>query len=235
MAAPLPPMPVVADVGANNQLQNEAPGAGEVAVGRAAKKRKIAEKLNSNPPPLVSDAELGRFVNYERQCVEAVYGAGLGGAGGGAVAPPWFAPAIAPITAAIAANTAAIAANTAAINNSRIWARNQASLSIAAARGRQPIELIAKERPGFLALPNAAAPAPAAAYTPPVAAVFAGAAPALGGMPPPVFPAVQHTSARLNRNQIGFYARWYNDTFGIIAADSPRVRMEKFFQFLAGR
>merc|ERR1712032_105260 len=180
----------------------------------------------------ITGTELGQFVAHEHRTVDAIFGSA---GGGGGVAPGWFAAAIAPTNAAITAVAANIAVMGAKLDNSRRCARNQASLEVSGISQRpEPVELICKETPGFLALPNAAAPggAPVPAA---VALVLGAAAPPAGAMPPAVFPAVPNTRTRLTSVQIGYYARWYNDSFGISAADTADARMRKFLLFLGGR
>merc|ERR1711862_1097 len=104
---------------------------------------------------------------HERRTVDAIFGSA---GGGGGAAPCWFAvafaAAIAPTNAAVTATNAAVTAVAANIpgmgaklDNSRRCARNQASLEVSGISQRpEPVELICKETPGFLALPNAAAP-----------------------------------------------------------------------------
>ena len=146
--------------------------------------------------------------------------AALGGA-----APGWLAPALAAALAPIAAqvNTMAAQQNTMAaqLANSRRSLRNAAALRRdAESGGSQPLEVLCKELPGFGALP-------------PMAMAPAGAAAALAAAPPAPGPAIfppaaltqpTTTRSKLTDFQIRCLQCWYNDSFGIVAADVVAIR-----------
>ena len=89
---------------------------------------------------------------------------------------------------------------------------------------------------GFAAEPPIAAMQPAGAVPAAVAAVFAAPppVPGVGVLPPAALRFPRTTAIYLTMAEIGYLARWYNNTFGIVGGDNAGAQMKKLRDFLAG-
>ena len=214
--AGLPASPVLANAGVNGCPGVSRPPIAVVTLADVAVENRRKRKLQSLEAH-VTDAEIADAAIREWTAVSQLAAPAAPAALGGA-APAWFAPALAAALAPIAAQQNTMAAQLA---NSRRCLRNAAAMRRdAEGGGSQPLETLCKELPGFGALPPMAA-APAG-----VAAALAAAPPAPGPaiFPPAALTQPATTRSKLTRFQIGCLQCWYNDSFGIVAADGVASR-----------
>ncbi|CAE7349653.1 unnamed protein product [Symbiodinium sp. CCMP2592] len=232
--AGLPASPVLANLGVDGCPGISRPATAVVTLADVAAENRRKRKLQRLEAH-VTDAEIADAAIREWTAVSQLAAPAAPAALGGA-APAWFAPALAAALAPIAAqqNTMAAQQNTMAaqLANSRRSLRNAAALRRdAESGGSQPLEMLCKELPGFGALP-AMAMAPAG-----VAAALTAAPPAPGPaiFPPAALTQPTTTRSKLTDFQIRCLQCWYNDSFGIVAADVVAIRNDKLVNFLAGR
>ena len=89
---------------------------------------------------------------------------------------------------------------------------------------------------GFAPAPPIPAMNPAGGVPAGIAAVFAAPppAPGVGVFPPAALRFPQTTASILTMAEIGYLARWYNNTFGIAIADQHGQQLQKLRDFLSG-
>jgi hypothetical protein len=89
---------------------------------------------------------------------------------------------------------------------------------------------------GFAAAPPIPAMEPAGGLPPAVAALFEAAPPlpGLNVLRPAVLAFPQTTAVDLTMAEIGYLARWYNNTFGILEGDDAGAQRTKLRDFLTG-
>mmetsp|Transcript_369 Transcript_369/g.745 ORF Transcript_369/g.745 Transcript_369/m.745 type:complete len:197 (+) Transcript_369:105-695(+) len=118
--------------------------------------------------------------------------------------------------------------------NSRFFQRN--SQSIRMSGGNQTLWRPKKTEAGFAAAPPLPEMAPVGAPPAAVQQVFNAPAPFPGPntVPPAslAFPAT--TGQTISRADLGYFARWYNEDFGIAAGDNHDMQIKKFRDFLSG-
>ncbi|KAL3698142.1 hypothetical protein R1sor_012218 [Riccia sorocarpa] len=107
-------------------------------------------------------------------------------------------------------------------------------------------DMFARMQAGHLIAPNKtvtgfaqAVPIPAMDHgdlSPDIAAIFDAQAPlpGVGVRPPPAIRFPGHVHDNLTQAEIGILARWYNDTFGIVAGDLHPIQLQKLTGFLMG-
>eukprot|EP00961_Rhodomonas_salina_P294575 3934699-Rhodomonas_salina.1 len=128
-----------------------------------------------------------------------------------------------------------------AINeNSKTFQRNSQrpgrEQSMRMSRGNDELWRPTKTSAGFAAAPPL--PEMAQPWGPPAAVqqVFYAPAPPPGlrTLPPAALSFPATAGQTISRAELGYLARWYNDEFGIVAADNHDEQMKKFRDFLCG-